>query len=49
MASGTDPNKDDGGLKDMEVEQHSSSAVEKLAANAKNSQLPWVEKYRPDK
>lgn len=46
MASEMDHNADSG-VKEMEVEQLSS--VEKMAANTKDSQLPWVEKYRPDK
>ena len=48
MAS-SEKTDDDGGVQDMEVVEDKDSAVEKLAANAKNSQLPWVEKYRPEK
>ena len=40
---------DEGGLKEMEVDDAAAPLAALDPANDKKSQLPWVEKYRPDK
>lgn len=40
---------DDGGVKAMDVDSSNKGATKMNAAEARHNQLPWVEKYRPNK
>lgn len=44
-----DTNNDSGGLQEMDLDDAGAPVLALDPASNKKSQLPWVEKYRPDK